>query len=154
LTDYKNPEKLRRIFLEYENNKDNLIPILKAIQNEFGYLSPEFMQEASEYLKIPSSKVYGVASFYALFNLNKKGRNIIQVCRGTACHVRGGSQILQEVVKYLGIQPGETTEDSKYSLETISCFGSCALAPVMVINGKVYGRLTPDKAIRILGKIK
>jgi len=135
----------------FKGNKDELIPLMEAVQEKYGYLSREAMSGISSFLRVPESQVYGVATFYALFRLNPRGEKMISVCRGTACHVRGGAQILQEVEKQLGIKPGETTPDMKYSLETISCFGSCALAPVMVVNKTVYGRMTPARVARILG---
>jgi NADH-quinone oxidoreductase subunit E len=146
--------KLDQIFLRFKGVKDDLIPVMEAVQEEFGYLSKESMTEISRFLKIPESNVYGVATFYALFRLKPRGKTMVSVCRGTACHVRGGGQILQEVEKRLGIKPGETSQDGKYSLETISCFGSCALAPVMVINKEVFGRMTPAKVETILKKPK
>jgi NADH:ubiquinone oxidoreductase subunit E len=146
--DYK--EKCAEIFSAYKGTKDELIPIMEAAQDEFGYLSHEVMLEISNFLKVPDSTVYGVATFYALFRIKPSGKNIIRVCRGTACHVKGGTHILQEVEKRLGIKAGETTKDKEYSLETISCFGSCALSPVVVVNKTVYGRMTPSKIDSIL----
>ncbi len=143
-------ETCKKLFSAFKGYKDELIPVMEAVQEEFGYLSSESMKEISAFLKIPESQVYGVATFYALFRLAPRGKKMVSVCRGTACHVRGGSQILQEVEKRLGIKPGETTSDWEYSLETISCFGSCALAPVMVINKTVYGRMTPARVAQIL----
>jgi NADH-quinone oxidoreductase subunit E len=146
--------KLDQIFLRFKGVKDELIPVMEAVQEEYGYLPREAMTEISRFLIIPESNVYGVATFYALFRLTPRGKNMVSVCRGTACHVRGGGQILQEVEKRLGIKPGETSKDGEYSLETISCFGSCALAPVMVINKEVFGRMTPAKVESVLGKTK
>jgi NADH-quinone oxidoreductase subunit E len=143
-------EKLNQIFSRFKGTKDELIPVMEGVQDEFGYLSREVMHEISRFLKVPESNIYGVATFYALFRLVPRGKKMVSVCRGTACHVRGGSQILQEVEKHLGIKPGETTKDMEYSLETISCFGSCALSPVMVINKTVYGRMTPSKVGQVL----
>lgn len=143
--------KLTQIFSHFKGTKDELIPVMEAVQDEFGYLPKAAMGEISEFLHVPESNVYGVATFYALFRLTPRGKKMISVCRGTACHVRGGAQILQEVEKKIGIKPGETTKDMEYSLETISCFGSCALSPVMVINKTVYGRMTPSKVGEILG---
>jgi NADH-quinone oxidoreductase subunit E len=145
-------EKLKETFSRFKGTKDELIPVMEAAQDEFGYLPREVMLQISKFLKVPESTVYGVATFYALFRIKPSGKNMVRVCRGTACHVRGGSKILQEVEKCLGIKGGETTEDMEYSLETISCFGSCALAPVMVINKTVYGRMTPARVEEILGK--
>ena len=144
-------EKLNQIFSRFKGTKDELIPVMEAVQDEFGYLSADVMREISKFLKVPDSNIYGVATFYALFRLIPRGKKMIRVCRGTACHVRGGSHILQEVEKHLGIKPGETTRDMEYSLETISCFGSCALSPVMVIDKTVYGRMTPAKVEQVLG---
>jgi NADH-quinone oxidoreductase subunit E len=152
LTKINYEEKLQTIFSRFKGNKDELIPIMEAAQDEFGYLPTEVMLSISRFLKVPESSVYGVATFYALFRIKPSGKKIVRVCRGTACHVRGGSKILQEVEKCLGIKGGETTPDMEYSLETISCFGSCALAPVMVINKTVFGRMTPAKVEEILAK--
>ena len=143
-------EKLDEIFSRFKGSKEELIPVLQAAQEQFGYLPLDAMQEISRFLKIPDSTIFGVSTFYAQFKFVPTGRNTIRVCRGTACHVRGAPRILDEVVKQLGIQPGETTEDLEYSLETIACFGSCALAPVMVVNDRVYGRMTPKKVTEIL----
>jgi NADH-quinone oxidoreductase subunit E len=143
-------ERLDKIFSRFKGVKDELIPIMEAAQDEIGYLPKEVMCEISKFLKIPESNVYGVATFYALFRLSPRGKKMVSVCRGTACHVRGGARILQEVEKCLGIKPGETTTDFEYSLETISCFGSCALSPVMVVNKTVYGRMTPARVVQIL----
>ncbi len=143
-------EQLDHIFARFKGTRDELIPVMEAVQDEFGFLPKEAMQEISRFLKVPESNIYGVATFYALFRLHPRGKNMVHVCRGTACHVRGGAHILQEVEKRLGIKAGETTKDMEYSLETISCFGSCALAPVMVINKTVYGRMTPAKVEQIL----
>jgi NADH-quinone oxidoreductase subunit E len=153
LTDTIFKDKLKAIFSGYKGAKDELIPIMEAAQDEIGYLPPEVMLDISKFLKIPESAVYGVATFYALFRIKPSGKKMVRVCRGTACHVRGGSKILQEVEKCLGIKSGETTRDMEYSLETISCFGSCALSPVVVIDKTVYGRMTPSKVEGILGKI-
>ena len=138
-------DMLEKIYSRFSGSSDQLIPIMEEAQNVFGYLSSEVMKEIARFLKIPESKVYGVATFYALFRLSPRGENMVRVCRGTACHVKGGPYILQEVEKRLGIKAGETGADMKFSLETISCFGSCALAPIMVINDTVYGRMTPAK---------
>lgn len=143
-------EKLDEIFSRFKGSKEEMIPVLQAAQEQFGYLPLDVMQEISRFLKIPDSTVFGVGTFYAQFKFVPTGRNIVRICRGTACHVRGAPRLLDEVVKQLSIQPGETTEDLEYSLETIACFGSCALAPVMVVNDRVYGRMTPKKVTEIL----
>jgi NADH-quinone oxidoreductase subunit E len=143
-------EKLDTIFSQFNGTKDELIPIMEAVQEEFGYLPKEGMNAISRFLHIPESNIYGVATFYALFRLTPGGKRMVRVCRGTACHIRGGERILREVEKRLGIKPGETTSDMEFSLDTISCFGSCALSPVMVVNKTVYGRMTPAKISQIL----
>ncbi|MFC1998726.1 NADH-quinone oxidoreductase subunit NuoE [Chloroflexota bacterium] len=136
----------------YAVERSNIIPILQAVQAEFGYLSQECIVAIARYLRLSESVVYGVSTFYAQFKFAPVGEKLIRVCRGTACHVRGVSRVLDEASKLLGIGPGETTSDLKYSLESIACFGSCALAPVMVVNESVYGKVTPDKVKKILGK--
>lgn len=138
----------------YSRESGNLIPILQEAQEKFGYLPEEVMQRFARFLRLPESTVYGVSTFYAQFKLTPTGKRLVKVCRGTACHVRGGARILREVQKRLGIKPGETTSDLEYSLETIACFGSCALAPVMVIDKNVYGRMTTTKVGQILAETK
>ena len=124
--------------------------ILQKVQQVFGYV-PEFaIREIAKFLHIPEVTVFGVATFYAQFKLVPTGRNIVRVCRGTACYVRGGARILQEIENQLGIKPGETTPDLEYSVETVACIGACALSPAMVINDHVHGRLTPQKVKAIL----
>jgi NADH-quinone oxidoreductase subunit E len=142
--------QLKTVLDRFKGNKDELIPVMEAAQEAFGYLSDEVMLAISRFLKVPESQVYGVATFYALFRLKPSGRQTVRVCRGTACHVRGGARILQAVEKQLGIKPGQTTPDMEYTLETVSCFGSCALAPVMVVNKNVYGRMTAVRVAQIL----
>lgn len=143
-------EQLDNILSQYEGESSNLISILQAAQERFGYLPKEVMQGVAKFLRLPESTVYGVSTFYAQFKLTPSGKKIVKVCRGTACHVRGADRILQEFERKLGIKPGETTDDLENSLETIACFGSCALAPVVVINKTVYGRMTPSKVRQIL----
>jgi NADH-quinone oxidoreductase subunit E len=143
-------ERLNEILSSYGGREDELIPILQQVQQVFGYLPEPLMKRIARFLKLPESTVFGVGTFYAQFKLVPSGRNIIKVCRGTACHVRGAAGILGEVVKQLGIKPGESTPDLEYSLEAIACFGSCALAPVMVIGHNVYGRMTPAKVKEVL----
>jgi NADH-quinone oxidoreductase subunit E len=123
-----------------------LIPVLQKVQGELGYLPEEAVTEIAHFLGISRSEIYGVASFYAQFRFEKQGEHTVKVCQGTACHVRGSRRILEAVMQQLGIQPGGTTEDYKFSLERVACFGSCALAPVMVVDKKVYGRMNTTKA--------
>lgn len=143
--------RLAEILKSYKADKGELIPILQDVQHELGYLPEEALKEVAKYIRVPESTIFGVATFYAQLKLAPTGRNTVRVCRGTACHVRGAPRILDEVQKRLKIKPGETTEDFEYSLETIACFGSCALAPVMVVNEAVYGRMTPSRVVEVLG---
>ena len=143
-------EQLDEILSRYTGESGDLIPILQEAQERFGYLPGEVMQWIAKFLRLPESNVFGVATFYAQFKFTPIGKRIVKVCRGTACHVRGGTRILGEVEKRLGIKPGETTDDFEYTLETIACFGSCALAPVVVIDKTVYGRMTTKKVAGVL----
>ena len=143
-------KQLDDILSNYTGDSSDLIPILQAAQERFGYLPEEIMAGIASFLKLPPSAVYGVSTFYAQFKLTPTGKRTVKVCRGTACHVRGADRILQEIEKKLNIKPGETTEDLEFSLETIACFGSCALAPVTVVDKTVHGRMTPQKVGQIL----
>ena len=147
-------DSVREILSSYKGERAELVPILQEVQEKFGYLHSEVMQAIARFLRLPESTVYGVATFYAQFKFAPTGKRIVKVCRGTACHVRGGVSILSEVEKQLGIKPGETTDDFEYSLEAIACFGSCALAPVVVIDKTVYGRMTPTKVGHVLDESK
>ena len=147
-------DKLDEILSHHTGKKDELIPILQEAQEQFGYLPSEVMLEIAKFLRLPESTVFGVSTFYAQFKFSPTGRRKVRLCRGTACHVRGAPRILEEVEKQLGIKPGQTSDDLEYSLETIACFGSCALAPVIVVDDNVYGRMTPKKVAQILGNAK
>ncbi len=143
-------EQLDDILSQHSGESGDLIPILQEVQGRFGYLPEGVMAGIAKFLRLPESTVYGVGTFYAQFKFTPTGKRIVKVCRGTACHVRRGARILSEVEKQLGIKPGETTDDLEYSLETIACFGSCALAPVVVIDKTVYGRMTIKKVAEVL----
>ena len=147
-------EQLAEVFSQFNRDSSNLIPILQMAQERFGYLPEGVMQGIAKFLRISEGTVYGVTTFYAQFKLTPIGKRMVKICRGTACHVRGASQILQEAEKQLGIKPGETTDDLEYSLETIACFGSCALAPVMVVDKTVHGRMTTKKVDEVLTDTK
>jgi len=134
----------------YKGERAELVPILQEVQANFGYLPEEAMQRIARFLRLPESTAYGVVTFYAQFKLTPTGKRIVKVCRGTACHVRGAGHILGEIERRLGIKPGETTDNLEYTLETIASFGSCALAPVIVIDKNVYGRMTTTKVGHIL----
>ena len=143
-------DKMKDVLSRHSREKSEIIPILQDVQGVFGYVPPEAIKETARFLNVPESAVYGVVTFYAQFHLTRQGKHGVKVCQGTACHVRGARQIMRAVREKLGISPGETTGDYRFSLERVACFGSCALAPVMVVDGKVYGRMTPKKAEKIL----
>jgi len=134
-------ENLKAILSRYKEKNNELIPILQEVQEEFGYVPEEAMTGIAGFLGVPKSRVYSVTTFYAQFRLTPIGRNHIMVCRGTACHVRGATRILEEMEKLLGIQEGETTSDREFSLETVACIGACGVGPNLVINKNTYGRL-------------
>lgn len=145
-------QQLDDIFSHYSRESGNLIPILQEAQEEFRYLSSEVMQAIARFLQLPESAVFGVSTFYAQFKLVPSGRRIARVCRGTACHVRGGARILREVENRLGIKSGKTTEDLEYTLETIACIGACALAPTMTVDKKTYGQMTTKKVAEVFSE--
>ena len=144
-------ECLTRILSSYQGSEDELIPILQQIQREFGYIPELAVKRIAKFLGLPEIDVFGVATFYTQFKLVPTGRNIIKVCRGTACHVHAGAQILEELEQQLGIRSGTSTPDHEYGLETVACFGACALAPIVVVNDRVFGRMTTKKVRSILG---
>ena len=133
---------------------ETLLSVLQDIQAKYGYLPEEKLIETSETLDMPLIDVYGVATFYKSFSLTPRGRHQVKVCLGTACHVRGANRIGKEVGRKLGIGPEETSEDGEFSLETVMCLGCCAIGPVVVIDGKYYGQVTPTKVESILRTIK
>ncbi len=138
------------VLKSFKGDKAELIPILQQVQLKLGYLPQEAMRKIAGFLRVPESTLFGVATFYAQFKFVPVGRNIVKVCRGTGCYVKGAPRILEEMEKLLGIKDGSTTKDMEYSLETVACFGSCALAPVVVVNDRVYGRMTPEKARELI----
>lgn len=132
------------ILSEYKDNpKGALIPVLQKAQGVYGYLPKPVLETIAKELKLTTAEVFGVVTFYAQFHLNPRGKHIIRVCQGTACHVRGGAKILEAVADHLKIKPGETTRDLEFTLETVACLGACGLAPVMMVDDNTHGRLTP-----------
>ena len=146
--------RVDEILASYKGEKAELIPILQQVQQAYGYLPEEALSQIAKFVDVPECTVFGTATFYAQFKLVPTGRNVVRVCRGTACHVRGGPRILKEVEKKLGIKPGENTPDMEYALETVACIGACALAPNMVVNNKIHGNMNPKKIAPILGNYK
>ena len=147
-------ELMEKIKSTYPSEREFLIPILQEVQQNLGYLSNESIYKIAEYLKLPESKIYGVATFYNQFKLNPPGKFQIQICRGTACHVKGSNNILETLKRVLAIDTGQTTKDGLFSLETVACLGACSIAPVMTVNGKFYGRLDSKKAEKIILDLK
>lgn len=139
---------------EKKHIKGSLIPLLQAVQETYGYLPEKVLQYVSEKTKVPLSRIYGVITFYAQFYQKPRGKHIIKLCQGTACHVKGGKGILEEVERTLGTKAGETTEDLMFTLETVACLGTCFLAPVKMIDDQYYGRLTPRSALKVIEKIR
>ena len=129
---------------------DDLIPLLQQIQDAYGFLPAEILEYVSGRTGIPTSRMYGVVTFYGQFSLVPRGRHTIRSCSGTACHVRGAKSIRERLSTDLGIPEGETTEDRRFSLETVACIGTCFLAPVMMVNEQYFGLLTADKAAAVL----
>jgi len=146
-------EQLGELLSPYSGERGNLIPILQEVQEKFGYLPREAMRKIAKFLSLSESTVYGVSTFYAQFKFVPTGKRIVKVCRGTACHVRGGARILREVEKQLGIKPGETTSDMEYTLETVACIGACALAPTMVVDKETQRKMTPQKVAELFSNI-
>ena len=145
-------EELKKAIAQLKDVPGSLMPIMQKAQEIYGYLPIEVQTMISDETGIPIEKVYGVSTFYAQFALEPKGKYQISVCLGTACYVKGSAKILEKVEEILGIQPGGCTPDGKFSLDSCRCVGACGLAPVMMINEEVYGRLTPEEVPGILAK--
>jgi NADH-quinone oxidoreductase subunit E len=146
-------KELAEVLSPYRGQKGATIPVLQKAQQEIGYLPEDVISEIADFLGMTKSEVYGVATFYAQFRFERQGEHTIKCCQGTACYVQGGRRILDAVLDELNLGPGKiTTEDYKFSVERVACFGSCALAPVMVVDKRVYGRLTPARAREILAQ--
>jgi len=146
-------ERLEAILRGHPGERSELIPLLQEVQDAFGYIPPEALRAVARHLGLGETAAYAVATFYSQFYLERRGRHTVKVCQGTACHVRGGKDIMRAVRRRLGITPGQTTPDYAFSLERVACFGSCALAPVVVIDGKVHGRMTPRRVEELLGEL-
>ena len=143
--------EIDEILSNYPNAKrDDLIPILQEVQEAAGFISREAVVAIGSHLNLPASKIYGVATFYNQFRFQPLGKFNIQVCRGTACHVKSSEKVLDAVVRELGIKPGETTRDGVFSIEVVACLGACGLAPVISINGEFYASMTPDTVKKII----
>lgn len=146
--------KIAAILQRYPTNRGSLIPVLQDIQEDFGYLSEESVEELARLMDISANEIYGVATFYTQFRFNPPGRHSIQSCQGTACHVRGGLQILNELEQRLGVVAGQTTTDGQFDLQRVACLGCCALAPVVAVDGKVHARVTAKKIPSVLSQYR
>lgn len=146
--------KVEAIIHKYGGSRDSLISMLQDIQYEYKYLPENMLRLVAKQLELPLIQVYGVATFFKAFTLKPRGKHIVTVCLGTACHVRGAPAVLDEVERQLGTEPGETTEDMQFTLETVNCLGACALGPIMVVDGKYHGQVGPGKVKKILNRYK
>ena len=144
--------KLLEVIAKYKGQKGALMPIMQEAQEIYGYLPYQVQKIISDETGIPIEKIYGVATFYAQFSMSPKGKYVVSVCLGTACYVKGSGAVLEEVEKVLGIEDGGCTPDGKFSIEVCRCVGACGLAPVMIVDGDVYGKITPDRVEGILAK--
>lgn len=145
---------LQEVLEEYRTKQGAVIPVLQKAQEIYGWLPEEVLQAVADGMKVPLSKVYGVATFYSQFYLKRRGRHIVQQCDGTACHVRGAARIIDEVEKHLGIKAGETTPDYRITYEVVYCLGSCGLAPVARVDDKMVGQLVPKQMIEMLDSLQ
>jgi len=146
--------KIDEMISKYNGEKSSLISILHDIQSEYNYLPKQAIERIAGKLELPLIQVYGVVTYYARFSLVPKGRNQIQVCLGTACHVRGGEHVADHISRQLGIKPGETSEDGEFSLDVVNCLGACALGPIVVINDEYHGQMTGRKVVKVLKKFR
>lgn len=145
---------LNGVIQEYKNVKGSLITILQNAQDIYGYLPHEVIEYIAKETCIPAARVMGVATFYTQFRFQPVGKHLIMLCQGTACHVNGSNKILDAITAELGISDGQTTEDGLFTIKTVACLGCCSLSPVMMINEKTYGRLTTDKAVKIIRDLR
>jgi NADH-quinone oxidoreductase subunit E len=142
--------QLEAILNDYRGQKGAVIPVLQKAQKIYGYLPPEVLRHISAGLRVPLSKIYGVATFYSQFYLTRRGRHIVRQCDGTACHVRGAAKIVERMEQVLGVTAGGTTPDYRVTCEVVYCLGSCGLAPVAVVDERTIGKLAPEKMSAIL----
>jgi NADH:ubiquinone oxidoreductase subunit E len=145
-------DDLQVILSEFDGKQEEIIPILQKVQGAYTYLPQDSMSQIARFIHVPESRVYGVATFYAQFRFTPTGKNIVSVCRGTACHVRGAPAILEETTAVLGLDGEGTTEDLEYTVETVACIGCCALAPCVTVNEEVHGNLSKKKVRTLLAK--
>lgn len=147
-------ESIKKIIESYDPDQRYALAIMQDMQRNFQYIPREGLTYLAEYLQCPVSSLYSMATFYKALSLVPKGEHIIKCCDGTACHIRGATTLIDGIKRELGIDPGETTEDGKFSFETVNCLGSCALAPVMVIDDVYYGKVTLERLKEILKEVR
>jgi len=145
---------MEKIITEFSKNQRELIHILHKIQTEYGYIPPHAISEISRHLQISESDIFGVLTFYKAFTLQPRGRHLITICMGTACHVRGAPNILDEFERKLGIKAGEKTEDNMFSLETVNCVGACALGPIAIADGEYHGQMKTRRVDKLIDRLK
>lgn len=145
---------LENILTDRRSQPQQLIEALQDVQEAFGYISEDAMKAVSQELGVPVMEVYRAAHFYKAFSLEPRGRHVLTVCMGTACHVRGATRMIDEVEGQLGLQPGETTDDGMFSLECVNCLGACALGPVVVLDGRYHGKMTPNKLRTLIQSVQ
>ena len=152
-------EKLNLTVIDAIVHKHNVqpgavIPILQEIQEAYGYVPPVAIQRIAENIGIPPSEIYGIVTFYAQFRLTPPGENLIRVCHGTACHLNGAEKIAQALAQVTGAKEGETSQDGKFTVERVACFGCCSLAPTIMLNGEIHGRLNPEDIRKVLSRVQ
>jgi NADH:ubiquinone oxidoreductase subunit E len=148
-------KSLEKILKNFDKNEGNILPTLQEVQETFGYIPEQAVDWFSRKLDIPASRIFGIITFYSQFHLKPRGENIITVCRGTACHVNGSEKLLSRLLLELDIPSGgETTEDLKFSVEKVNCIGACGIAPVVILNKEIHGKMTLDKLMREIRKLK
>lgn len=148
----KESEELAKVLSHYRGQRGAVIPVLQTVQEKLGYLSEPAIREIAKSLRMSANEIFGVLTFYAQFRTKPSGRNVVRVCRGTACHVKGAAKVLEEVEKVLGIKEGESTTDMEYSLETVACIGACALAPTIVVGKDTFGQMTTKKVDEVFSQ--
>jgi len=154
MADKKRKEIVKQVLKKHQNDKALLVDVLQDLQAEIGYLPKDVLQETSKGLGVPVSRVYSVATFFKAFSLTPRGRHLINVCMGTACHVRGSVKVLEQIEKELKIKAGETTPDLNFTLETVNCVGSCALGPMVIVGVDYHGEMTPEAVGSVLANYK
>jgi NADH-quinone oxidoreductase subunit E len=147
-------DRLAPIVEKYRGKEGIAIPMLADVQREVGYVAEEAVEHVGAELGIAPAELFGVATFYAMFRFQPQGKHVVRLCRGTACHVQGSGLIADQLERALGIKDGETTQDMMFTLQCVACLGCCSLAPVMMVGDDVHGRLTPEKAVGVLAKLR